>query len=101
MRLGYDELWNKTLSAASAIKEKYPNAIITGPAAWGWPEYFYSDLDGGVAGPDRAAHGNRDLLEWYLGKVCAHNQSTGVRLIDYLDIHFYPQASGACGSIST
>jgi hypothetical protein len=34
------------------------------------------------------------LLEWYLEQVCDYQQAHGVRLVDYLDIHYYPQGSG-------
>lgn len=34
------------------------------------------------------------LIPYYLQEVCKYEQDTGVKLIDYLDIHYYPQAPG-------
>ena len=31
---------------------------------------------------------------WHLQQVRAHEQATGTRLVDVLDVHFYPQANG-------
>jgi len=96
-KLGYDELWERTLAYAGAIKKTDPAAQITGPVVWGWCNYFTAtrDVDDGdgdcTNGPDRKAHGGEPLLKWYLQKVCAHEKATGVRLVDYLDVHFYPE----------
>jgi hypothetical protein len=38
--------------------------------------------------------GGRDFLDWYLQQAKAHADSTGTRLIDYLDLHWYPEARG-------
>lgn len=43
-------------------------------------------------GSDRNSHGNLDLLEWYAIQNCNYAAShNGQLLIDYLDIHYYPQ----------
>src|SRR5579859_1197053 len=34
------------------------------------------------------------FLDWYLQQMRAYEQQQGVRLVDYLDLHMYPQASG-------
>lgn len=95
--LTYDELLERTVKYASAIRQADPDGIIAGPAEWGWPAYTYSAADG-VAGfsraPDRKAHGNIPLIEWYLQKLAEHEKKTGVRLLDVVDLHFYPQAKG-------
>jgi hypothetical protein len=95
--LGYDELLERTIAYASAVKRADPQARIAGPAEWGWPNYFYSAVDG-KAGfflkPDRRAHGDVPLLEWYLRKLKEHEDRTGRRLLDVLDVHFYPQSAG-------
>jgi hypothetical protein len=44
--------------------------------------------------PDRLAHGGVPLLAWYLRKLHEHEQKTGERLLDVVDVHFYPQAKG-------
>src|SRR5213076_1745078 len=71
-----------------------PAALTTGPVEWGWCSYFWSDRDGcgNNNGPDYLAYG--PFLEWYLEQVYDEQASSGVRLVDYLDIHYYPQAPG-------
>ncbi len=95
--LTYDELLDRTMRYASAIRQADPQAVIAGPAEWGWPAYTYSAADA-VAGfsraPDRRAHDNIPLIEWYLRKLAEHEKKTGERLLDVLDLHFYPQAKG-------
>ncbi len=88
--LSYDELWKRTVAYAGAIKKVAPEAKVFGPAAWGWCAYNYSSKDGCSIGADRMVHGNKPLLEWYLSKVCSYKKKTGIRLVDYLDIHYYP-----------
>ena len=90
----YDELWTKTTSIAGAIKAQDPNAKILGPADWGWCAYFFSGADGCSPGADRAAHGGMDFIPWYLQQAKAWETAHGVRILDYLDVHYYPQAGG-------
>lgn len=90
----YDEVWDYTKAYGAAIKEADPNGQIFGPVVWGWCAYFYSAADGCSSGPDREAHGGKPFLEWYMEQVRSYEQQHGVRLIDYLDIHYYPTESG-------
>lgn len=95
--LGYDELWKRTREYATAIRQADPDGLIAGPAAFGWVEYFYSARDakfGVFARPDRRAHEDLPLVAWYLRQAARHEKQTGTRLIDLLDVHFYPQADG-------
>ncbi len=92
----YDEIWSKTLDYASVLKTGDPGAKIFGPVVWGWCAYFYSASDGCGPGADHATHG--DFLPWYLDQVEAYRQSHGVRLVDYLDIHYYPQSGNVYSS---
>ena len=93
--LTYDELWAKTLAYGAEIKQRDPGARTLGPVSWGWCEYFHSAADGCSPGPDQAAHGGLPLLEWWLAQVRAHELASGVRLVDVLDVHYYPQSGGA------
>lgn len=86
----YDEVWNYTQQYGQAIKSADPQANIFGPVPWGWCEYFYSALDGCSPGTDMEAHDGKPYLEWLLGNNEAYRQENGVRLIDTLDIHYYP-----------
>ncbi|MCI1709180.1 MAG: glycoside hydrolase family 44 protein [Chiayiivirga sp.] len=87
----YDEIWQKTVAHASAIKAEEPAAQVFGPVTWGYCDLFSSAADGCLDGADRNAHGDVPFVPWYLRQVCAHQQQTGVRLVDYLDLHYYPQ----------
>jgi len=96
----YDELLEKTIAYGTAIRKADPDALIAGPAAWGWWGYFYSAKDhekGFLLKPDRRAHDDTPLLAWYLKKLAEHEKKTGVRILDVLDVHIYPQADGVQG----
>lgn len=92
----YDEIWQRTVDYASLLKDKDPAAQIFGPAVWGWCAYFYSAADGCGPGADHGAYG--DFLPWYLDQVETYRTTHGVRLVDYLDVHYYPQANGVYSS---
>ena len=96
----YDELRDRTVAYAAAVKSADPSALTLGPAEWGWTGYFWSALDAAPGGAwwnnpqDRLAHGNVPLVEWYLQQLNSYEQAHGTRILDYLDLHYYPQASG-------
>ena len=96
----YDEVLDLGIRYATAIKKADPQAIVAGPASWGWPAYFYSAADaeaGFGSAPDRKAHGDVPLLAWYLRKMKEQEAKSGQRLLDVLDVHFYPQQSNVYG----
>lgn len=96
--LGYDELLDRTIQYGGAVRSADPDALIAGPAEWGWPAYFFSAKDMvDKAHTDRRAHEDRPLIEWYLRKLREHEEKTGTRVIDVLDLHYYPQASNVYG----
>jgi hypothetical protein len=94
----YDELLSRTLSYAPAIKAVDPGALTLGPVLWGWTAYFYSAKDVASGGAwwnnpiDRLAHGNVPFVEWYLQQMQAYQQQHGQRILDFLDLHYYPQS---------
>lgn len=100
MPASYDMVRDRTYDYAAAIKAADPGAQTLGPAVWGWTAYFYSALDWEPGGSwwnnpqDRNTHGGTPFLQWYLQQMQAYEQQHGVRILDYLDIHYYPQASG-------
>jgi len=95
--LTYDGLWAATLDIAQAIKAQEPDAVVFGPVVWGWCAYFSSAADAAypngscIDGPDRTAHDGTPVIEWYLEQICEVESQTGVRPVDILDVHFYPQ----------
>ena len=91
-----DEIWGKAASYGAAIKQQDPNARITGPVTWGYCDLFWSAKDncgGSNADRNAAGHGGLAFVAWYLQQVCAHPTSAGQRVVDYLDLHYYPQGS--------
>jgi len=109
--LSYDELLQRSVAYARAIKTADARALTLGPVGWGWVAYFYSAADTAAgdewwnARPDRRAHGDTPLVEWYLREMRAQSERDGRRLLDMLDLHYYPQASGIslqpAGGVST
>jgi len=98
--VNYDELLTRTIAYGSAVRKADPEAVIAGPAEWGWTNFFWSAADfavGTTAHLDRRAHDDVPLLPWYLRKLREHEQKTGVRLLDVVDVHFYPQSNVGIG----
>jgi hypothetical protein len=77
---------------------------VLGPGSWGWTGYFYSPRDRGTdrfrSHADRRAHGNIPFLAWWLDQVRRYDERAGRRSLDYLDVHFYPQAPGVYAGAS-
>lgn len=95
--LTYQELLDRTIAYASAVKSADPGAKTVGPSDWGWCAYFYSAADPGgcSAGADRQAHGDQAFVPWYLAQLQAWQAAHGTRLLDLLDEHYYPQSGVA------
>ncbi|MEL7640288.1 MAG: glycoside hydrolase family 44 protein [Solidesulfovibrio sp.] len=90
----YDELVARTLTYGAAVKAADPGIATLGPATWGWCAWFHSAVDGCTAGQDQAAHDGLDFTAWYLARMRDYETTHGQRLLDYLDLHYYPQAPG-------
>jgi uncharacterized repeat protein (TIGR01451 family) len=92
--VSYDEMRDRTYNYGAAIKAADPTARTLGPVTWGWCAYLYSAADGCGPGSDRASHSDMDFTPWYLQQMAAYEQANGVCILDYLDLHYYPQADG-------
>ncbi|HFC11874.1 MAG TPA: endoglucanase, partial [Anaerolineae bacterium] len=96
--VGYDELRDKAYTYGAAIKSADAGAKVFGPALWGATAYYYSGIDAASGNwdnpPDRLAHGDVPLVDWYLQQMRQYEQQNGTRILDYLDLHYYPQNSG-------
>jgi hypothetical protein len=94
--LGYEELWERTVQYAEAIKRADPHAKVAGFCSWGWTDLYYSAADEGGNGyrtrPDHQAHGNVPLAEWFIKKCGDYKRQHGKVLVDVFDFHWYPQA---------
>jgi hypothetical protein len=83
-KASYAELFSLTKQYATAIKDVVPNALVYGPANYGWDGY--SSLS---SAPD--ANG-RPFIETYLDEMKTYEQANGRRIVDVLDLHYYPEA---------
>ncbi len=105
--LTYDELWDRTVKYARAIRKADPDAVIAGPSEWGWTNFFNSAADSTTGKtflrPDRRKHDDLPIVAWWLKKAAEHEKKTGERLVDVFDLHFYPQQNdlglGSTGKI--
>jgi uncharacterized protein (TIGR03437 family) len=96
----YNDMMNRSLTWAQAVKAVDPTALVTGPVPSGWPGYFYSRTDmnsGWNTSPyqywdnpiDQEAHGGVPWVEYYLQQMQQFEQQNGYRLLDAVDVHGY------------
>jgi Glycoside hydrolase family 44 len=81
----YEEILDKYLAYATAIREVAPDAELTGPVICCWFDYRST-------APGPADGSGEDFLPWFLRKVRAHDQEYGRRTLDVVDVHYYPQS---------
>ncbi|MGA2536248.1 MAG: glycoside hydrolase family 44 protein [Terracidiphilus sp.] len=108
----YDEVTDGGLGTALAIKTADPTAEVSGPVIDFWWNYFYSkkDVESGwnsapCFGPwsnpvDREAHNGIPFIEYYLQQFAAAEQTYGIRLLDYVDLHTYFAATYQGNSVA-
>lgn len=89
--LTYDELVTRNIAYASAIKAVRADAPVLGFVSYGWQGYVSLQ-----AAPDAGPKGN--FIDYYLKQMRAAESSHGGRLVDYLDLHWYPEATGVGAS---
>ncbi len=97
--LSCSELIVKSAELASVVKEADPGAEVFGPSLFG-----YSAFDSFAGAPDwqklKADNGYRWFIDYYLDEMKKAGNSSGKRLLDVLDIHYYTEAKGECGERS-
>jgi len=86
-----EELIQRSLEYASAIKDVDPDCEIFGPALYGMGAY--ATLQGA---PDWSAVQDDYLwfIDYYLAEMKKVEDATGRRFLDVLDVHWYPEAQG-------
>ncbi len=82
----YVEIIANSTEFGGAIKRVAPKALVFGPANYGWQGFrkFQDAPDGN----------GRDFLDAYLDGMKSAEQKSGKRILDVLDIHWYPEAQG-------
>jgi hypothetical protein len=82
----YDELVQRSRDYAGAIKAVAPSALVFGFVSYGWNGY--------VTLQDAPDAQGRDFIDHYLTEMAAAETAAGQRLVDVLDLHWYPEATG-------
>ncbi|HRJ42652.1 MAG TPA: glycoside hydrolase family 44 protein, partial [Caldilineaceae bacterium] len=95
----FQEFRDRSIAYAGAIRAADPASQILGPVVNGWTYYFHGAYDAQrqdwESPDDRNANGGAPFVAWYLQQMAAYDDAHGVRLLDYLDLHYYPQSGVA------
>ncbi|MEI7541817.1 MAG: glycoside hydrolase family 44 protein [bacterium] len=89
-KVGAQEYVQLSIDAASAVKKIDPSAEIYGPASYGFNGFrTFQDA------PDyiKPYYVYGWYLAYYLEKLNEASKAKGMRLLDALDVHWYPEAS--------
>jgi Glycoside hydrolase family 44 len=95
----YAEMVQRSTDYSKAIKSVSPNALVFGPVSYGWEGYLTlqnasdSSTDNRALNP-RTGKAYGDFLSYYLAQMNTASQTAGMRLLDTLDVHWYPEATG-------
>jgi hypothetical protein len=94
----FAEMRTKTIAHASAIKDVNPNTLVFGGVGYGWNEFTsLQDAPGAVTSPSHPGGdqtGEMHYNEWLLQQVRNEEVIQGRKLMDVLDLHWYPEAQG-------
>ncbi|HEY4223924.1 MAG TPA: glycoside hydrolase family 44 protein, partial [Myxococcota bacterium] len=82
----YDELVTRTIDFASAVKDASPSATVLGAVSYGYNGYItLQDAS------DSSADG--DFIDYFLDRMQAEDTAEARRIVDVLDLHWYPEAT--------
>jgi fibronectin type 3 domain-containing protein len=89
----YQEMYNKIVAYATAIRAADPNAKIVGFEEWSWWAMYFSGFDqangASAANSDYSTHNHTYYYPWLLQQLYAYKQQTGTQLLDVLTVHCY------------
>ena len=91
----YNELRDVYLTESAKLKTWDPLAIRFGWVSCCWGPYWNPGPSG-----DKATHANVDFMPWWINEVYWNDQINGLRTLDVLDLHAYPETSGNGLSLS-
>jgi len=94
-RVGAKELSDISIETAAAVKKLDPNAEIFGPALYGYTAYDHlaDDENSDEWETIKEQGGYHWYLDYYLDRMKQAEETTGTRLLDVLDIHYYSESS--------
>ncbi|CAN5664090.1 hypothetical protein BH11ARM2_BH11ARM2_00080 [soil metagenome] len=84
--VGYGGILANNVNFASAIRRVAPKSWIFGPANYGWQGFRRFQ--------DAKDSNGRDFLDFYLDGMRSAEKKAGKRLLNVLDVHWYPEAQG-------
>ncbi|WP_281886457.1 glycoside hydrolase family 44 protein [Paenibacillus sp. YYML68] len=91
------EVLNKSIELAKAVKKVDPTVEMFGPVSYGFSEYLIMDNKAEW----ETIKGSYDwYLDYYLDKLRVASEQEGRRLLDVLDLHWYPEATDGSVTIS-
>jgi len=90
----YQEMVNDATNYGGAIKAVAPNALVFGAVNYGWNGF--TQLQGATQDPN-ITDTILNFQASYLKSMAAAGQTAGKRLLDVLDMHWYPEAQGTNG----
>lgn len=85
-KVRFDELARLNVEYGEMVKRVAPKALVFGFVSYGW--HGMTTLQDA---PDR---NGRDFTDYYLQEMAAAEKKAGKRLVDVLDLHWYPEARG-------
>ena len=92
----YDGFTNTSIAFARAVKGAQPSALVFGPAT-----ATYTGVGSLGRYPDAdPVHGKAPFFEFYLDRMRAEEVSSGKRVLDVLDMHWYAEAFTRGGPIT-
>ena len=87
------ELVSRSIALATAVKDVDPTSEILGPAHYGIAVYV-SLQDAPDWNALKASGGYAWFIDYYLDQMRQAGTGAGKRLLDVLDVHWYPEARG-------
>jgi hypothetical protein len=94
-QLSAEAFMQRYFAVAKKARALYPNIRLTGPVSpneWQW----YNWNNSLVTGADGKQY---PWLEFFIRRLAEEEQSTGIRLLDVIDLHFYPSSSSAANVV--
>ena len=89
VQLSAEQFMQRYFEVAKKARERYPEIKLVGPVPaneWQWYNWATAINSGGK---------NYPWLEYFIKRVAEEQVASGVRLLDVLDIHFYPSSTNA------
>lgn len=85
-KVTYTEMAERSLKFATMIKNVMPDAVVFGAVSYGFNEFTTLQ--------DAPDANGRNYIEYFLSSMKNAGEQAGKRLVDVLDLHWYPEARG-------